>query len=375
MKGCKSLVGLVGLGLWVWCCWILVWLVLQGWLCLAEGCKSEAILQLPLQGEAGSEYRQIVKGGTSGVLTLAISVNDLSLSLQYLHFSALLSFWAPEMVADKSPIRPRQQKRTEYIQLISAARYMHGIRCCPQLLCSIRLPWDGITYMSMYRWRCLDAIYTHYLNLKILTWGQGTKASRLVLILLPKGRTGLRSKRRKRLMLILMMMTTTTPLPMKMKMMMMMMMMMMKKKKKKIETEMAKLYLPSNHGPGVELNPGLPGGRGVEHKRLLGLGLSCCLSAYSLLKQEQLQLAQVFLKCVKRPLSTIFICFLSESTWTYEIGPPISGPPDFGLARKSRPRTIQWTEMRNLDRKTRSIFNGSSPTCQTFSCKVQNQSG
>ena len=255
MKGCKSLVGLVGLvglGLWVWCCWILVWLVLQGWLCLAEGCKSEAILQLPLQGEAGSEHRQIVKGGTSGVLTLAISVNDLSLSLQYLHFSALLSFWAPEMVADKSPIRPRQQKRTEYIQLISAARYMHGIRCCPQLLCSIRLPWDGITYMSMYRWRCLDAIYTHYLNLKILTWGQGTKASRLVLILLPKGRTGLRSKRRKRLMLILMMMTTT-PLPMKMKMMMM---------KKKIETEMAKLYLPSNHGPGVELNPGLPGGGG-----------------------------------------------------------------------------------------------------------------
>jgi hypothetical protein len=108
-------------------------------------------------------------------------------------------------------------------------------------------------------------------------------------------------------MLILMMMTTTTPLPMKMKMMMMM-------KKKKIETEMAKLYLPSNHGPGVELNPGLPGGRGVEHKRLLGLGLSCCLSAYSLLKQEQHQLAQVFLKCVKRPLSTIFICFLSEST-------------------------------------------------------------
>jgi len=70
----------------------LVWLVLQGWLCLAEGCKSEAILQFPLQGEAGSEYRQIVKGGTSGVLTLAISVNDLSLSLQYLHFSALLSF-------------------------------------------------------------------------------------------------------------------------------------------------------------------------------------------------------------------------------------------------------------------------------------------
>ena len=163
MKGCKSLVALValvGLGLWVWCCWILVWLVLQGWLCLAEGCKSEAILQFPLQGEAGSEYRQIVKGGTSGVLTLAISVNDLSLSLQYLHFSALLSFWAPEMVADKSPIRPRQQKRTKYIQLISAARYMHGIRCCPQLLCSIRLPWDRITYMSMYRWRCLEQ-YIH----------------------------------------------------------------------------------------------------------------------------------------------------------------------------------------------------------------------
>jgi hypothetical protein len=68
----------------------LVFLVLQGWLCLAEGCKSEAILQLPLQGETGSKYRQIVKGGTSGVLTLAISVNDLSLGLHYLHFSAPL---------------------------------------------------------------------------------------------------------------------------------------------------------------------------------------------------------------------------------------------------------------------------------------------
>jgi hypothetical protein len=37
-----------------------------------------------------SKYRQIVKGGTSGVLTLAISVNDLSLGLHYLHFSAPL---------------------------------------------------------------------------------------------------------------------------------------------------------------------------------------------------------------------------------------------------------------------------------------------
>ena len=119
---------------------------------------------------------------------------------------------------------------------------------------------------------------------------------------------------------------------------------------------MAKLYLPSNHGPGgIESGParGEGGSTTLTVSRDGTLMLRACL----FLAKARATAASTSL----RP-STIFIRFMSKSSWAYKICPPISGPPDFGLARRSRPGT----EMRNFDRKTRNIFKGSSPTCQAF---------